>query len=135
VEVSDRKLGGELHKLPIPKRLLWSLQERAEFAKDERMFPGQGKNKFITSNALDKTLDSFSRTDVKGDRITIHGFRSTFTDWVMATSAGLREDTDRQLGHREKDQTLAAYWRVDLFARRAKLIQQYEDFALSEIDF
>ena len=128
-----RKLGGEVHKLPIPKRLLWSLQERIEFTKDERLFPGSGKNKFITSNALDKSLDFFSRTDALGKRVTIHGFRSTFTDWTTATSAGTEKDVDRQLAHREKDAVLAAYMRTDLFDRRVKLLQEYEDFAFSDV--
>lgn len=128
-----KKLGGEVHKLPIPKKLLWSLQERIEFTKDERLFPGSGKNKFISSNALDKSLDVFSRTDAMGKRITIHGFRSTFMDWTTATSAGTKDDANRQLAHREKDTVLAAYMRTDLFDRRVKLLQEYEDFALSDV--
>ena len=130
-----RKLGGEMQRLPLPKKLLWLLQERRENTQDDRLFPGAGRNAFITSNALDKSLDVFARTDHLGKRVTIHGFRSTFIDWATATSSGSREDADRQLGHREKNQTLAAYMRTDLFDRRAKLIQQYEDFALSEIAF
>ena len=128
-----QKLGGEVHKLPIPKKLLWSLQERIEVTKDERLFPGLGRNKFISSNALDKSLDVFSRTDALGKRVTIHGFRSTFMDWATATGAGTREDADRQLGHRERNAVLAAYMRTDLFDRRVKLIQEYEDFAFSDV--
>lgn len=129
-----QKLGGEVHKLPIPKRLLWLLQERIEFTQDERLFPGMGKkNKFISSNALDKSLNFFSRTDALGKRVTIHGFRSTFTDWATATGAGTREDVDRQLSHREKDAVLRAYMRTDLFDRRVNLIQEYEDFAFSDV--
>tara|TARA_Y100000768_G_scaffold277196_1_gene212623 strand:- start:382 stop:1605 length:1224 start_codon:yes stop_codon:yes gene_type:complete len=128
-----QKLGGEVHKLPIPKKLLWLLQERIEVTKDERLFPGLGRNKFISSNALDKSLDVFSRTDAVGKRVTIHGFRSTFMDWATATGAGTREDADRQLGHRERNAVLAAYMRTDLFDRRAKLIQEYEDFAFSDV--
>ncbi len=128
-----QKLGGEVHKLPIPKKLLWLLQERIEVTKDERLFPGLGRNKFISSNALDKSLDVFSRTDAVGKRVTIHGFRSTFMDWATATGAGTREDADRQLGHRERNAVLAAYMRTDLFDRRVKLIQEYEDFAFSDV--
>ncbi len=128
-----QKLGGEEHRLPIPKKLLWSLQEQVETAEDERLFPGLGRNKFITSNALDKSLDIFKRKDQTGKRITIHGFRSTFMDWATATGSATREDADRQLGHRERNAVLAAYMRTDLFDRRVKLLQKYEDFALSEI--
>ena len=54
-------------------------------------------------------------------------------DWATATSAGTEKDADRQLGHRERNAVLAAYMRTDLFDRRVKLLQEYEDFALSEI--
>ena len=104
-----------------------------ETAGDERFFPGLGRNKFITSNALDKLSDIFKRKDHIGKRITIHGFRLTFMDWATATSAGTEKDADRPLGHRERNAVLAAYMRTDLFDRRVKLLQEYEDFALSEI--
>ena len=127
------KLGGEVHKLPIPRRLLWSLQEMAEYAQDERMFPGSGKSKFISEAAMRKTLQQFNRVDALGRRITMHGFRSTFMDWTTSTGAGTVQDADRQLAHREKNQVLAAYMRTDLFDRRVKLAQAYEDFALSDL--
>ena len=127
------KLGGEVHKIPIPKRLLWSLQERADFAKDERMFPGDGDNKFLTSNAVVKVMRSFKYLDYKGDRITLHGFRSTFTDWTLETEAGDVKDVDRQLAHREEDQVLAAYWRSALYDRRVRILQEYEDYAFSDM--
>lgn len=127
------KLGGEVHKLPIPKQLLWSLQEMAEYAQDERLFPGSGKSKFISEGALRKTLQQFHRVDALGRRITMHGFRSTFVDWTTSTGAGTVQDADRQLAHREKNQVLAAYMRTDLFERRVKLAQAYEDFALSDL--
>ena len=127
------KLGGEIHKIPIPKRLLWSLQERAEFAKDERMFPGDGYNKFLTSNAVVKVMRSFKYLDYHGDKITLHGFRSTFADWTLETEAGDSKDVDRQLAHREENQVLAAYWRSALYDRRVRILQEYEDYAFSDM--
>ena len=128
-----KKLGGEVHKLPIPKQLLWSLQEMAEYAQDERLFPGSGKSKFISEAAVRKALHQFDRVDALGRKITMHGFRSTFVDWTTSTGAGTVQDADRQLAHREKNQVLAAYMRTDLFERRVKLAQAYEDFALSDL--
>ena len=129
------KLKGEIHKIPIPKRLLWELQERAEFAKDERMFPGEKENKFLTSNAVVKVMRSFKYLDYKGDKITLHGFRSTFTDWTLETETGDVKDVDRQLAHREEDQVLAAYWRSPLYNRRVRILQEYEDYAFSDMAF
>jgi len=126
------KLGGEIHKLPIPQRLADLLKQRVEVAQDERLFPGLGRNKFISSNALDKSLDVFARTDLLKNRITIHGFRSTFMDWAIENE-GTDKEADRQLGHREKNQVLAAYARTDRFKRREVLLQRYEDYCLSDV--
>lgn len=128
-----KKRNGEEHKLPIPSRLARLLKEKAEISQDERLFPGSGRNKFITSNALDKSLDIFRKTDLAKNRITIHGFRSTFVDWAIDTESGREKDADRQLAHTEKNEVLAAYARTDRFKRRAILLQTYENFCLSDV--
>lgn len=134
-----------LHKIPIPEKLLWMLQGKMERSTDDRLFPNveQSHNRkpghkvpeFISSNALDKSLDTFSRVDRENQRVTMHGFRSTFTDWNAANNFDDMIITEMQLGHKLKNRTFASYMRSDLFERRKNLIQQYEDFALSEIDF
>ena len=78
-------------------------------------------------------LQLMRRTFSPYNKYVPHGFRSTFMDWATATGAGTREDADRQLGHRERNAVLAAYMRTDLSDRRVKLIQEYEDFAFSDV--
>jgi integrase len=63
----------------------------------------------------------------------MHGFRSTFVDWNAEHG---HEDFiigEMQLGHKLKDYTFAAYMRSELFERRRKLLQTYEDFAFSDM--
>ena len=127
------KAGGEEHKLPIPKNLLLSLKQRAKFATDERVFPGDNGHKFLSSNFLVRELRSFGYHDKKGKKITLHGFRATFTSWTAATGSGLKEDSQMQLGHKENDETYEAYMRDDLFDRRTALMQRYEDYAFSDM--
>ena len=97
------------------------------------MFPGDGYNKFLTSNAVVKVMRSFKYLDYHGDKITLHGFRSTFADWTLETEAGDSKDVDRQLAHREENQVLAAYWRSALYDRRVRILQEYEDYAFSDM--
>jgi len=132
-----------MHKVPLPKKLLWFMQERRESSSDDRLFPNAeqnhktktGRSKFISSQACDKSLDTFSRVDKENQRITMHGFRSTFTDWNAEHG---HEDfiiTEMQLGHKLKNYTFAAYMRSEVFERRRKLLQTYEDFAFSDMAF
>ena len=128
------KNAGKKHRIPLPKKLLWDLQAQVEAAKDERMFPGVRHNNFMTEASVRKSLANFKRTDYKGESITSHGFRSTFQTWAREThGANGSEQADIHLAHVEKDKVKAAYERTDLFEQRVPLIQEYEDYALSEI--
>jgi len=129
------KAGGEEHKLPIPKMLLSSLKQRAKFATDDRVFPGDNGHEFLSSNFLVLELRRFGYLDKKLRKVTLHGFRATFSTWAAATKSGLKEDTQMQLGHKEEDETYEAYMRDDLFDRRVDLMQTYEDFAFSDMAF
>tara|TARA_Y100000996_G_scaffold140217_1_gene107080 strand:- start:1067 stop:2263 length:1197 start_codon:yes stop_codon:yes gene_type:complete len=125
---------GETHTIPIPKQLLWHLQEQVDSARDERMFPGMLMNRFLSNTSVTKSLRRFHRTDRKKAPITTHGFRSTFQTWALETHGSDGSSlADKQLGHVEKDKVKAAYERSDLFEQRVPFLQKYEDFALSEI--
>jgi integrase len=67
-------------------------------------------------------------TDAAGDRITAHGFRSTFRDWAGETTSHPREVIEHALGHRLKDKAEAAYARGDLFEKRRRLMQDWGEF-------
>jgi integrase len=138
---TNRKI--RMHKVPLPKKLLWFMQERRESSSGDRLFPNTeqthktktGRSKFMSSQACDKSLDTFSRVDKENQRITMHGFRSTFVDW---NAEHRHEDFiigEMQLGHKLKDYTFASYMRSKLFERRRKLLQTYEDFAFSDMAF
>jgi integrase len=60
--------------------------------------------------------------------ITPHGFRSTFRDWAAETTHYANETLELALAHQIKNQTEAAYRREDQLAKRAKLMQQWQDY-------
>jgi integrase len=47
------------------------------------------------------------------EKLTVHGFRSSFRDWAGETSAHSREVIEQALAHSLKDQAEAAYQRGD----------------------
>jgi integrase len=57
--------------------------------------------------------------------VPVHGFRSTFRDWVSEATAYPREVAEMALAHVNKDKTEAAYARSDLFDKRADLLAEW----------
>jgi integrase len=67
---------------------------------------------------------------LKGRGSTVHGMRSTFTDW--AAEAGYPSELrEMALAHATGDATERAYRRTDLIAKRRPLMQAWSDFATS----
>ena len=56
---------------------------------------------------------------------TVHGFRSSFRDWVAETDAGTDQAAERALAHASTNQTVAAYLRTDLLEVRRPLMQRW----------
>jgi len=56
-------------------------------------------------------------------RITVHGFRSTFRDWVAEKTTYANELAEMALGQAVGDAVEAAYRRGDMFERRRQLME------------
>lgn len=59
------------------------------------------------------------------NKLTQHGFRSTFRDWAGETTAYPREVIEHALAHQLKDKAEAAYQRGDLLAKRSCLMTDW----------
>ncbi|WP_332787031.1 tyrosine-type recombinase/integrase [Sphingomonas sp. GB1N7] len=66
--------------------------------------------------------------DMKVDNATVHGFRSTFTDWVAECTNVPKEVADKALAHQIANAVEAAYRRTDFFDRRRVLMSEWADF-------
>ncbi len=64
--------------------------------------------------------------------ITVHGFRSTFRDWVSEETEHSPEVAEMALAHTIKNKVEAAYRRKDLLERRRILMQDWLDFSNSQ---
>jgi integrase len=64
--------------------------------------------------------------------ITVHGFRSTFRDWVSEETQHSPEVAEMALAHTIKNKVEAAYRRRDLLDRRRNLMQDWLDFCNSQ---
>jgi integrase len=66
----------------------------------------------------------------RGD-ITIHGFRSTFRDWVAEKTDYPMDLAEMALAHTIESKVEAAYRRGDMFEKRRVLMEDWAKWATS----
>jgi integrase len=66
--------------------------------------------------------------------VTVHGFRSTFRDWAADLSSAPHDVVEMALAHAVGSETVKAYKRTDLLARRAKLMAAWAQYVAAEPD-
>jgi integrase len=62
--------------------------------------------------------------------LTVHDFRSTFSDWARDTTHDPRDVIEMALAHTIKDKSEAAYRRGDALEKRRLLMAEWSNFAL-----
>ena len=97
----------ELHGTVSPGGLLFSV----------------ARGKPISDMTMLKVLRDMKITDA-----TVHGFRSTFTDWVAECTNVPKEVADKALAHRIPNAVEAAYRRTDFFDRRRVVMNEWADY-------
>lgn len=94
---------------------------------DAFVFPGKRAGKPLSNMAGAMLLRRMERRD-----ITVHGFRSTFRDWVADATEYSREVAEAALAHIVGNKVEAAYRRSDLLAKRAILMEEWGRFCAEE---
>jgi integrase len=62
------------------------------------------------------------------DKLTAHGFRSTFRDWAAERTNHSSEVAEMALAHSIGDKVEAAYRRGDLFEKRRRLMAEWAKY-------
>jgi len=66
------------------------------------------------------------------DDITVHGFRSTFRDWVGEETLHPREDAEMALAHQIGSKAERAYRRGRSLEKRRAMMEEWSGFARPE---
>ena len=122
----------EAHVIPLAPpavKLLQSLRKRhlesqGKIASECLLFSFAG-DKPISDMTMLKVL-----RDMEIENATVHGFRSTFTDWVAECTDVSKEVADKALAHRIANAVEAAYRRTDFFDRRRALMNDWAAYLL-----
>lgn len=119
---------GRAHHVPLAPQTIDALRRAKQFAAPctNLIFPGQK----LTNALSDMTLTKIMR-DIELP-FTVHGFRSSFRDWVAEQTNYPGEIAEAALAHTVKDKVEAAYRRTDFLEKRKMLMKEWADFCTSE---
>jgi integrase len=98
-----------------------------------RFLPERVKDKTLLFQAprggalSDMTISAVLKRMGRGE-FTVHGFRSTFRDWVAAETSHSPQVAEMCLAHRLKDKVEAAYLRTRMDEKRAALLSDWAAF-------
>lgn len=111
------------HRVPLCARALAILAEMEPLRDGVHVFPGQRPKQPLSSMALEMVLRR-----MKLDRVTVHGYRSTFRDWAGNRTSFARELAEHALSHVLGDKAEQAYRRDDALERRRPLMEAWAAF-------
>lgn len=109
------------HRVPLSDAVIAMLTAiKGESTGNGYIFPGKKKDTALSNMTCLATLKRMGRAD-----ITVHGFRSTFRDWVSETTSYPRDVAEMALAHTIEDKSEAAYRRGDLIEKRRALMADW----------
>ena len=112
---AHRMKAGKEHRVPLSTQALLIVTELHEVRVSDYVFPGQRPGSPLSSSAMEMLLRR-----MKADAYTVHGFRSSFRDWVGDETMFPREVAEAALAHRIGDATEQAYRRTDALGTAAQ---------------
>ena len=115
-----RMKAGKEHRVALSKAALAIVAALREGADGQHVFPGTKPGKPLSEMAMAMLLRRMGKTT-----ITVHGFRSTFTDWATEVSSFSGETRKACMAHTISDKVEAAYRRGDQFEKRRVMLEAW----------
>jgi integrase len=119
----NRMKSGREHRVPLAEPAVAILRQMAAIRMGDYVFPGQRAGQPLSQMALLMTLRRMGRGD-----LTVHGFRSAFSDWCAEQTNFPSEVREMALAHVVGDKVEAAYRRGDLFEKRRQLSEAWSRY-------
>ena len=125
---AEKMKASRSHRIPLTSRMLEIINLVRPWSNDDVfVFPSRRKNHALSDTGLSNILKRMELTEV-----TVHGFRSSFRDWVGDETDFPREVAEAALAHVVGSETERAYRRKDAFEKRITLMNAWQDFCLSK---
>jgi integrase len=112
------------HQAPLCQRSIAIIKEATALDPDSPyVFSKKGKPLTHTS--------MLHYVEAQGIKVTVHGFRSSFRDWVSEETNHSSEVAEMALAHAISNKVEAAYRRGNLLHRRRLLMTDWESYCLT----
>jgi len=116
---AERMKAGVEHRVPLSEPALAILRQMK--GADPSLIFLSSQNKDRVSGKLMRDL----LARLRGKGLTVHGFRSSFRDWVAERTSFSSDLAEMALAHTVGDKTERAYRRSDLFEKRRELMDAW----------
>jgi integrase len=128
-----RMKGKREHRVPLTDEALAILKQMEALrlpgaSGDDFIFPGRDPGKPMGPVALNQVLQRMARKDLT----TIHGFRSSFSDWCAETTHHPSEVREMALAHKISNAVEAAYRRGDMFEKRRAVMRDWAAYCAGQ---
>jgi integrase len=123
---AERMKAGKEHHVPLAPQAIELLRALPHEEGNEFVFIGAKAGAGLSVTALFRLLQRTGHDDV-----TVHGFRSAFSDWAHETTAHSNHSIEISLAHAVGNEVEKAYRRGDMFNKRKKLMAAWADYCCS----
>jgi integrase len=123
----SRMKGGREHRVPLSPQAVDLLKKLPREKGNPFVFIGRRPGTGLSHIALPWTME---RMGLKGST-TVHGFRSSFSNWAHEQTAHSSHTIELSLAHNVGTEVERAYRRTDMIAKRRQLMEQWSKFCTS----
>jgi len=122
--ISARRMkSGRVHRVPLSARALAIIKRLEKVRSAEFVFPGRKADRPLSNMSMEMILRRMKIEDA-----TMHGFRSSFRDWVGNETHFPREVAEAALAHVVGDAAEQAYRRGDALEKRRTLMEAWAKY-------
>ena len=117
---------GKPHRVPLSQRAIGLINAAKTLDPNSRfLFSKTGKS--LSNMSMLMLVRRF------GLGVTVHGFRSSFRDWVAEETTHNPDAAELVLAHTIPNKVESAYRRGDMLEQRRRLMNDWEAYCFSEI--
>jgi integrase len=125
---ANRMKAGEEHKVPLAPRVIEILQSLRREKGSDFVFVGDRPLHPLHSHSMFNMLRNMRSS------ITVHGFRSSFSDWAHERASTDNFTIEMALAHKVGNAVTQAYLRSTLFAKRRLLMDAWSAYCYGETE-
>lgn len=122
-----RMKAGRLHRVPLSPAAVAILRKVKKIANGDHVFPGRKPGRPLSNMSMEMILRRMKVTDA-----TMHGFRSSFRDWVGNETEFQRELAEAALAHVVGDAVEQAYRRGDALEKRRNMMNAWARYCVTK---